>query len=111
MMVSGEFGHDPRVVVSDVEQRLQTKYTIELVEALAGQYRELRFVMSEVDVPNLSRWKTPEKVVALAPLFPIKELDTPHSSDIRAGCGLDTVYPEVKSLILRLNLYGYRSDS
>jgi nicotinate-nucleotide adenylyltransferase len=50
--------HDPRVVVSDVEARIGTRYTAQTIKALRARYRGVRFVwlMGADNLASFHRW-------------------------------------------------------
>lgn len=61
---------DPRISVTDIETRLQTRYTIDTLRALKQRYPDIRFVwlMGADNVLQLPRWKDWQGILKLVPV-------------------------------------------
>lgn len=60
----------PKVVVTDIERRLGTRYTAETIEALQRIYPGVRFVwlMGTDNLATFHRWERWEDILAMAPV-------------------------------------------
>ncbi len=63
-------GGHPRIVVTDVESRLGTRFTAETLEGLLGAYRGTRFVwlMGEDNLAGFHRWDRWRSIVSAVPV-------------------------------------------
>ncbi|MEQ8827725.1 MAG: nicotinate-nucleotide adenylyltransferase, partial [Parvibaculum sp.] len=61
---------DPRIVVSDIETRLGTRYTADTLAALTGRFPEIRFVwlMGADNLRQLPGWDRWTEMMALVPV-------------------------------------------
>ena len=65
-------GRDPRLIVTDLERMLGTRYTIDTLKALARRFRGVRFVwlMGSDNLDQFHRWRRWEEIVRLVPVAP-----------------------------------------
>ena len=77
---------DPRIVVSDVEHQLGTRYTAETLPALVARFPGNAFVwvMGADNLAQISRWKD---WTAIFQAVPIAVFDRPSYSDEALACG------------------------
>lgn len=62
--------HDPRVLVTDVESKLGTRYTAQTIAALQAQYKGVRFVwlMGADNLVQFDRWQDWQNIMARVPV-------------------------------------------
>jgi nicotinate-nucleotide adenylyltransferase len=65
-----EVARHPRLVVTDLERRLGTRYTIDTIRAIKRRYPQARFVwiMGSDNFAELQRWKDWQAIMAEMPL-------------------------------------------
>ncbi|MCV6597547.1 MAG: nicotinate-nucleotide adenylyltransferase [Mangrovicoccus sp.] len=73
---------DPRVVVSDLEARLGTRYTAETLAALQQRYKGVRFtwLMGGDNLAGLHLWEQWPSILARVPVGVLARPDTPISA-------------------------------
>ena len=61
---------DPRLVFTDIESQLDTRYTIDTIKALQARYRGTRFVwlMGEDNLAQFHRWEDGKSIAAAIPI-------------------------------------------
>jgi nicotinate-nucleotide adenylyltransferase len=64
-------GTDPRIVVTDIETRLGTRYTVDTIKALKARHREACFVWlmgadNMIQLPRWARWRELVREVPMA---------------------------------------------
>lgn len=67
-------GRDPRMIVTDLEQTLGTRYTVDTLKALHRRFPEVRFVwlMGSDNLEQFHRWRRWAEIVALVPIAVIE---------------------------------------
>ena len=63
-------GRHPRLIVTDIERSLGTRYTIDTLKALNRRFPQVRFVwlMGSDNLAQFHRWRRWEDIVALMPV-------------------------------------------
>ena len=63
-------GRHPRLIVTDIEHSLGTRYTIDTLKALTRRFRGVRFVwlMGSDNLDQFHRWRRWEEIAALVPI-------------------------------------------
>ena len=64
----------PRIVVSDIEARLHTRFTIDTAKALLRRFPHVRFVwlMGSDNLVQFSRWRHWQQIAALLPIAVVR---------------------------------------
>jgi len=84
-----KIAHHPRLIVSDIERQLGTRYTIDTVKKLLRRFPQVQFVwlMGSDNLENFHRWRDWQK---LAPSLPLAVVQRPghimaavHAAPIR----------------------------
>jgi nicotinate-nucleotide adenylyltransferase len=79
----------PRLIVSDIERQLGTRYTIDTVTALQRRFPEVRFVwlMGSDNLENFHHWRSWRAIAARLPLVVVQRpgsiLAASHAAPIR----------------------------
>jgi nicotinate-nucleotide adenylyltransferase len=62
--------HRPRLIVSDLEQIIASRYTIDTIRALTARFRDVRFVwlMGSDNLEQFHRWRRWQEIVARVPI-------------------------------------------
>ena len=70
--------HARRVIVSDVERALGTRYTVDTLQALTQRFPELRFIwlMGSDNLAGFHRWRRWPEIVACLPIAVVMRPDT-----------------------------------
>ena len=63
-------GHRPRVVVTDLEPNIASRYTIDTIRALTARFTEARFVwlMGSDNLEQFHRWRRWQEIAARVPI-------------------------------------------
>jgi nicotinate-nucleotide adenylyltransferase len=63
-------GRNPRLIVTNLERTLVTRYTIDTLKALTRRFRGVRFVwlMGSDNLDQFHRWRRWEEIAALVPI-------------------------------------------
>ncbi len=85
MEAAAALADDARILISDLEQRLDTRYTADTVRALIGRYPDAAFVwiMGADNLAQIDRWKD---WTAIFDALPIAVFDRPTYSDGALAC-------------------------
>jgi nicotinate-nucleotide adenylyltransferase len=64
----------PRLIVSDIERQLGTRYTIDTVTALQRRFPQVQFIwlMGSDNLENFHRWRNWKKIAARLPLVVVQ---------------------------------------
>jgi nicotinate-nucleotide adenylyltransferase len=64
----------PRTIVTDIEQRLGTRYTVDTVTALQGRFPGVRFIwlMGTDNLEQFSRWRRWRDIAARVPIAVVR---------------------------------------
>lgn len=85
---------DPRIVVTDIEARMETRYTIDTVKALRRRHGDVRFVWlmgadNLIQLPRWRRWRDIVRAVPVAvyprPGFTLKARVSPAAQMLRTA--------------------------
>ncbi len=94
-----KFNRHPRVIVTDIEHRLGTRFTIDTLRALKQRFPQLRFVwlMGSDNLVQIPRWRNWQEIFASVPVAVVarpgttlaalssKAASRSHCRDVAAG--------------------------
>ena len=82
---AAELVHDRRIIVTDIEKRLGTRYTIDTLTALTASFPEKRFVwiMGADNLLQFPRWKDWRRLFSTVPIAVFDR--APYSTEALAG--------------------------
>jgi nicotinate-nucleotide adenylyltransferase len=85
MAAAAELVHDRRIIVTDIEKRLGTRYTINTLTALTASFPEKRFVwiMGADNLLQFPRWKDWRRLFSTVPIAVFDR--APYSTEALAG--------------------------
>jgi nicotinate-nucleotide adenylyltransferase len=74
MLGAAELARGARIIVTDIEQRLHTRYTVETVAALQRRFPHVRFVwlMGSDNLEQFSRWRRWRDIAASIPIAVVR---------------------------------------
>jgi nicotinate-nucleotide adenylyltransferase len=70
LQAAKQFNRHPRVIVTDIENRLGTRFTIDTLHALKRRFPKLRFVwlMGSDNLVQIPRWRNWQKIFTAVPV-------------------------------------------